>query len=374
MKLLVLILTLIEFGQTIETRDSTCVVSQLQDLARITKSCHNITIRDLFVPAGETLVLDLLVGATVTFLGNVDFALLNWAGPLMRLYGNAITINGAPGHSLNGQGELYWDTLGSWGTKKPKFLIAEVSNGSIIKGLRFKNAPIHGIYINNSHDALFTDILIDNSEGDENVALYGHAGHNTDGFGVARSSNITIAHATVFNQDDCVVLNSGSNIYVHHLTCYGSHGISISVGFSNDSIEQNTLSDVLIEDALIFEAMSGIHIKTHIDAGVGLIRNITYRNIGIIGSYSYGICIEQNYTNRAVPNTGAPPLSNIPIVELNFFNVFGAVKAAALPYYVICAKGACSDWNWNFVHIFGQRVSVCVNYHPNDVSCMDYTV
>ncbi|KAH1026470.1 hypothetical protein HUJ05_000136, partial [Dendroctonus ponderosae] len=173
MKLLVLILTLIEFGQTIETRDSTCVVSQLQDLARITKSCHNITIRDLFVPAGETLVLDLLVGATVTFLGN-----------------------------------LYWDTLGSWGTKKPKFLIAEVSNGSIIKGLRFKNAPIHGIYINNSHDALFTDILIDNSEGDENVALYGHAGHNTDGFGVARSSNITIAHATVFNQDDCVVLNS----------------------------------------------------------------------------------------------------------------------------------------------------------------------
>ncbi|KAH1026480.1 hypothetical protein HUJ05_000145 [Dendroctonus ponderosae] len=171
-----------------------------------------------------------------------------------------------------------------------------------------------------------------------------------------------------------VLLPLGSNIYVHHLTCYGSHGISISVGFSNDSIEQNTLSDVLIEDALIFEAMSGIHIKTHIDAGVGLIRNVTYRNIGIIGSYSYGICIEQNYTNRAVPNTGAPPLSNIPIVKLNFFNVFGAVKAAALPYYVICAKGACSDWNWNFVHIFGQRVSVCVNYHPNDVSCMDYTV
>lgn len=76
---------------------------------------------------------------------------------------------------------------------------------------------------------------------------------------------------------------SGANIYVHHLTCYGSHGISISVGFSNDSMEQNTLTDVLIEEALIFEAMSGIHIKTHIDAGVGLIRNITYRNIGIIG-------------------------------------------------------------------------------------------
>lgn len=102
-----------------------------------------------------------------------------------------------------------------------------MTNGSMIKGLRLKNAPMHGIYINNSHDAIFTDILIDNSDGDEvrkskkkrllginaifgqNVALYGHAGHNTDGFGVARSSNITISHATVFNQDDCVVLNSG---------------------------------------------------------------------------------------------------------------------------------------------------------------------
>lgn len=106
MKLLVLILTFMEFGHTIETRDSTCVVSQLQDLERITQSCHNITIRDLFVPAGETLVLDLLNGATVTFLGKVDFAFLNWSGPLMRVYGNAIIINGAPGNTSNTLGAL----------------------------------------------------------------------------------------------------------------------------------------------------------------------------------------------------------------------------------------------------------------------------
>lgn len=42
-----------------------------------------------------------------------------------------------------------------------------MTNGSMIKGLRLKNAPMHGIYINNSHDAIFTDILIDNSDGDE---------------------------------------------------------------------------------------------------------------------------------------------------------------------------------------------------------------
>jgi len=37
-------------------------------------------------------------------------------------------------------------------------------------------------------------------------------GHNTDAFDVGNSDDITITGATVYNQDDCLAVNSGTNI------------------------------------------------------------------------------------------------------------------------------------------------------------------
>lgn len=74
----------------------------------------------------------------------------------------------------------------------------------------------------------------------------------------------------------------GSNIYVTNLLCHGSHGLSLSVGFSNTTTELNTLTNVVIENSTIIDAMDGIHIKTHSDAGSGQVTNITYRNINIL--------------------------------------------------------------------------------------------
>jgi len=48
-------------------------------------------------------------------------------------------------------------------------------------------------------------MTIDASEGDKD-----EQGHNTDGFDIGSSSNVIIDGAKVYNQDDCVAVNSGT--------------------------------------------------------------------------------------------------------------------------------------------------------------------
>lgn len=45
-------------------------------------------------------------------------------------------------------------------------------------------------------------MLVDNADGDTDSL-----GHNTDGFDVS-ASDVTITGSTVYNQDDCVAINS----------------------------------------------------------------------------------------------------------------------------------------------------------------------
>lgn len=48
-------------------------------------------------------------------------------------------------------------------------------------------------------------MTIDSSAGDASSL-----GHNTDGFDIGTSSNVVIDGAKVYNQDDCVAINSGT--------------------------------------------------------------------------------------------------------------------------------------------------------------------
>lgn len=47
-------------------------------------------------------------------------------------------------------------------------------------------------------------MTINNEAGDS------EGGHNTDGFDIGSSSNVIIDGANVYNQDDCVAVNSGT--------------------------------------------------------------------------------------------------------------------------------------------------------------------
>lgn len=60
------------------------------------------------------------------------------------------------------------------------------------------------VSIVDANDLKINSMTIDNSAGDK------LGGHNTDGFDIGNSVGVTITNAKVYNQDDCVAVNSGT--------------------------------------------------------------------------------------------------------------------------------------------------------------------
>jgi galacturan 1,4-alpha-galacturonidase len=143
----------------------------------------------------------------VIFEGETTWGYEEWSGPLFSVSGADITVTGASGHSLNGNGAKWWDGKGSNGGKtKPKFFYAHSLTGtSSISGLNILNTPVQVFSIDSSTGLTLSDITIDNSAGDS-----GSLAANTDAFDVGSSTSITISGANVKNQDDCLAVNSGT--------------------------------------------------------------------------------------------------------------------------------------------------------------------
>ena len=148
----------------------------------------------------------LILPYQVIFEGRTTFGYSEWSGPLVSVSGTDITVSGAPGSVLDGQGALWWDGKGTnGGKKKPKFFYAHNMISSTITGISILNSPVQVFSIDNSQDLVLNGITIDDSAGDA-----GALGHNTDAFDVGDSIGITISGANVKNQDDCLAINSGT--------------------------------------------------------------------------------------------------------------------------------------------------------------------
>jgi polygalacturonase len=140
----------------------------------------------------------------VTFEGETTFGYSEWEGPLILISGSGITVTGASGSVINGDGGRWWDGKGgNGGKKKPKFFAAHSLDSSTITGVTIKNSPVHVFSIDGSTDLTLSQVTIDNSAGDSTGA------HNTDAFDIAECTGVTITGAKVYNQDDCVAINSG---------------------------------------------------------------------------------------------------------------------------------------------------------------------
>nr|AEE61870.1 unknown [Dendroctonus ponderosae] len=335
-----------------------CVVTDFSQVTEAVESCQSTILSNFDVPAGETLMLPLRDGTKLTFRGIITFEYSERSDYLVMINGTNVVIDGEEDSILNGQGELYWDGKGTSGSKKPKFFALELHK-SVMKNMNILNAPMHCAQLFNSTDVLLSGWVIDNQAG-----FQAPLGKNTDGFNVRNGSNIVIENSLVFNQDDCVALNSGSNILIDNLTCYGSHGLSISVGFSQDVFELNSLQNVTFRNSSVTGGDNGIHIKTHVDAGLGLIQNVTYQDIQLIDIVKKGIGVEENY--GGAKNVSAR--NNIPIRNLILENIVGSVNITAVPIYILCAEDGCFDWTFANVMIEGSRENSC-NFTPDDFIC-----
>ncbi|KAJ5648974.1 uncharacterized protein N7484_002697 [Penicillium longicatenatum] len=345
----------------IEQRSSTCTFSGSKGAASAIKSktsCSTIVLDNVAVPAGTTLDLTgLKKGTTVIFEGETTFGYKEWSGPLVSVSGTDITVKGSSGAILNGDGSRWWDGKGTNGGKtKPKFFYAHKMINSKIEDIYIKNSPVQVFSINGASELTMSGITVNNSDGDDN------GGHNTDAFDIGDSTGVYITNPTVHNQDDCLAVNSGSDISFTGASCTGGHGISIgSVGGRSD----NTVENVTIENCSIKDSQNGVRVKT-VYGATGSVKDVTYKDITLSGISKYGIVIEQDYKNGSPTGT---PTSGVPITGLTLSNVKGSVDSSATDIYVLCASGACSDWTWSSVSVSGGKTSSKCKNVPSSASC-----
>lgn len=132
---------------------------------------------------------------------------------------------------------------------KPKFFYAHDLTDSTITDLYIYNTPVQAVSIDNADGLTITDMTINNEAGDS-------LGKNTDGFDIGDSTNVVITGANVYNQDDCVAINSGTDITVEDSICSGGHGLSIgSVGGRSD----NTVESVTFYNNEVKSSVNGKH-------------------------------------------------------------------------------------------------------------------
>lgn len=228
---------------------------------------------------------------------------------------------------------------------------------STIENLNVKNSPVQFMSINGAENLKVIDVTFDNSDGDTD-----ELGHNTDAFDVGSSTGVYISGANVKNQDDCLAINSGSDISFTGGTCSGGHGLSIgSVGGRDD----NDVSNVYIYNNKISNSQNGVRIKTVYDA-TGSVSNVTYKDITLSNISKYGIVIEQDYENGSPTGT---PTTGVPITDLTVSAVSGSISSSATDVYILCGKGSCSDWTWKSVSVTGGKTSSKCENVPSGASC-----
>ncbi|KAH8898350.1 putative extracellular polygalacturonase [Thozetella sp. PMI_491] len=319
-------------------------------------SCATIVLSSVAVPSGTTLDLTgLNDGTQVIFEGTTTFGYKEWEGPLVAVSGKQVTVTGASGSSLDGSGAKWWDGQGSNGGKtKPKFFQAHDLTDSTISGVNIVNAPVQVFSINSVQGLNVTGVTINNSDGDS------QGGHNTDCFDIGSSDSVTITNAKCYNQDDCVAVNSGTNILFTGGYCSGGHGLSIgSVGGRSD----NTVDTVRFESSHIVNSENGVRVKT-ISGKTGTVNAVTYKDITLSGITKYGVLVEQAYNGKV-----GSPTNGVKVSALTLDGVTGSVSSSATDVFIDCGDGSCTDWTWTGVSVTGGKTSSsCLNV-PSGASC-----
>lgn len=226
-------------------------------------------------------------------------------------------------------------------------------NDSLLDSITIRNAPRNSFSLNYVNNLTVKDITVDDKDGDE-------LGKNTDAFNINNADGVLITGAKVWNQDDCVAINSGKNIVFTNGFCSGGHGLSIgSIGGQTVNVVQN----VTFSDSIMEKSQQSVRIKT-ISGATGTVDGITYRNIAMSGGDDYGIIVMQSYNG-----VDGEPTNGVSISNFVLQNVTGKVDSDAVNIYIECGEGSCSDWTWTDVSVTGGKDSNdCMNV-PDGISC-----
>ncbi|KAF8753015.1 Glycosyl hydrolases family 28 [Rhizoctonia solani] len=309
----------------------TGTISSLNDVAAAQK-CTTININAFTVPAGKTFAISALDGTTVNMLGDVKFGVANWASVLFSL-SPAITLSSMETATLLTAKDLHT----GMGKAETEVL----------------NSPAHVYSVSNPAKLVMSKLTIDNSAGDKPNSKSGGkaAGHNTDGFDVS-TTDLTIEDSTVYNQDDCIAINKGSNIIFQRNTCSGGHGISIG-SVSADA----TVKNIQILNNKVVNNDQALRIKTKADATNASVTNVVFNGNTATGIKKYGVIVDQSY-----PSTLGTPGNKVAMSGISFGTNNIAVTSDAQRVAVDCGAGCTGSWDWSGLKVTGGKAGKVYNY------------
>ncbi|GMF21017.1 unnamed protein product [Phytophthora fragariaefolia] len=257
-------------------------------------SCSLIVIDSLTVPAGVTLDMSKAkTGATIEFVGTTTFGTQKWNGPLVTVSGTDLTVKGSG--ILDGQGSWYWKQGQS--ITRPVFFKLQSVIGSTVSGFTIKNMPYRTFSIVDSKQTTLSGLTLDNRAGD-GIAK------NTDGFDLTKNDHITITGNKIYNQDDCLAMQSSTNTIFSNNLCCGGHGISIGSLGGATVDETTTVQGLTVEGNTIENSDNGIRIKTIIGLK-GLVSDVKYvRNE--LSNVKNAIVMHSDYSKSKGAYTGSP--------------------------------------------------------------------
>nr|ADN18856.1 polygalacturonase [Phytophthora capsici] len=322
------------------TTSSACTLTGTYSKGADVSTCKSIIIKDLSVAKG----------ATITFEGTTTFEQAEWEGPLILLTGTDLTVAGTG--TLDGQGDLYWKKGTS--ITRPVFFRLKRVMSSTVKGFNIKNSPYRTFSILDSEDTTVSGLTLDSKAGD-NVAK------NTDGFDLSRNLRLTISGCTVYNQDDCLAMQSSNDTTFTGNTCSGGHGISIG-SLGGDSVtESDIVSGLTVKNNKIIDSVNGIRIKT-IAGKQGTITGASYTD-NTLSNVKNAIVIHSDYSKEKGGYTGDASS----LVEITDVTVSGLSGTAKNVYDVLVNPKVVSGWTFSGITVKGSAGSC--SGEPSGVKC-----
>jgi len=336
-------------------KSAACIFASYESITDASK-CTSVTLKGPFtVPANKVINFsNLASGTTLTIEGTITFekGTLDKTNYLLTIGGQNLVIDGTAG-TLNGNGPLYWDGQGgNGGVPKPKFIRLSKVSGKLL-GLKIVGSPIHTFSIQ------ATNFTIDGVNIDNRGTNYAQ-GHNTDGFDISGKSNlVTIKNSYVYNNDDCLAVNDGSDIHFTNNYCSGGHGVSIGSIQTGHSVD-----GVYVSGTTIVNSENGVRIKVYNDATSASVNDVHYDTITLSGITKYGIIIQQDYTNSGATGT---PGTKAPTTNIVLNNIKGSMKSGEAEY-ILC--GNCSKFTFTNIAITGAtKASSCTGISPKPSGC-----
>ncbi|GMF62819.1 unnamed protein product [Phytophthora fragariaefolia] len=298
-------------------------------------SCASIVVDSLTVPAGITLDLSKAKkGAVIEFKGTTTFGTQKWPGPLVLVGGSDLTVTGSG--VLDGQGSWYWKQ-GQAITRPVFFRLQNVISSTVSK-FTIKNMPFRTFSLVTCKDTTLTGLTIDNRAGN-GIAK------NTDGFGLTKNDHITITGNTIYNQDDCLAMQSSTNTFFTNNYCCGSHGISVGSLGGNAVDQSTTVQGLTVQGNIIVDSDNGLRIKTIIGLK-GLVSDVNYVD-NELSNVKNAIVIRSDYSKSKGGYTGSPTSQ----VQIKGVTVSGLTGSAKNLYDIYANPKVVSDWTFSGIDV-----------------------